>query len=400
MKVNAYKLPLSLLAASVLTAPLAFAEQSSVASGVKQALSDSKVKLHFRARYEGVDQEGLDKDASALTLKSRITLNTGAFNGFSMGVEVDNITALADDYNSTANGKAEYPVVADPEGTDVNQGFLKYSNGGLTAIAGRQRINHDEQRFIGGVGWRQNEQTYDGYRFQFKASDAVSFDYSYINNINRIFGPSGAKSDLSGDFHFGNAAFKINKDHKISAFAYLLDFETAAGLSTDTYGFLYKGKLGPVNVKASYASQGDTGDNANNFSTDYYNVEAGSKLGPITLLAGVESLGSDNGVGFSTPLATLHKWNGFADKFLSTPANGLEDVYFTVKGKVGGVKLVATYHDFSSDVGSIDYGSELDLVAAYKVNKNYNVLVKYASYSADAYATDTDKLILQLVANF
>ena len=400
MKVNALKLPLALLATTVLAAPAAFAEQSTLASGVKQALSDSKVKLHFRARYEGVDQEGIGKDASALTLKSRITLNTGAFNGFSMGVEVDNITALADDYNSTANGETQYPVVADPEGTDVNQGFLKYRNDGLTAIAGRQRINHDEQRFIGGVGWRQNEQTYDGYRALYKASDSVSFDYSYIYNINRIFGPSGAKADLSGDFHFGNAAFKINKDHKISAFAYLLDFETAAGLSTNTYGFLYKGKFGPLNVKASYASQSDNADNPADFDTDYYNVEAGSKLGAITLLAGVESLGSDNGVGFSTPLATLHKWNGFADKFLGTPANGLEDVYFTVKGKVGGVKLTATYHDFSSDVGSIDYGQELDLVAAYAVSKNYKVLVKYASYSADDYATDTDKLILQLVANF
>jgi len=400
MKVNAYKLPLSLLAASVLTAPLAFAEQSALTSGIKQALSDSKVNVSFRARYEGVDQEGFEKDASALTLKSRITLKTGAYNGFSMGMEVDNVTALADGYNSTANGETEYPVVADPEGTDVNQGYLKYAEGNFTAIAGRQRILHNNQRFVGGVGWRQNEQTYDGYRVQYKANDAISFDYSYVHNVNRIFGPDGAKSDLSGDFHLANAAFKINKDHKISAFAYLLDFETAAGMSTDTYGVLYNGKFGPVKVNASYASQGDNADNPNDFDADYYNVEAGSKLGPVTIMAGIESLGSDNGVGFSTPLATLHKFQGFADKFLGTPANGVEDVYFTVKGKVGGVKLAATYHDLSSDVGGIDYGKELDLVAAYAVNKNYNVLVKYANYSADDHATDTDKLWLQLVAKF
>jgi len=400
MKVNAYKLPLSLLAASVLTAPLAFAEQSALTSGIKQALSDSKVNVSFRARYEGVDQEGFEKDASALTLKSRITLKTGAYNGFSMGMEVDNVTALADGYNSTANGETEYPVVADPEGTDVNQGYLKYAEGNFTAIAGRQRILHNNQRFVGGVGWRQNEQTYDGYRVQYKANDAISFDYSYVHNVNRIFGPDGAKSDLSGDFHLANAAFKINKDHKISAFAYLLDFETAAGMSTDTYGVLYNGKFGPVKVNASYASQGDNADNPTDFDADYYNVEAGSKLGPVTIMAGIESLGSDNGVAFSTPLATLHKFQGFADKFLGTPANGVEDVYFTVKGKVGGVKLAATYHDLSSDVGGIDYGKELDLVAAYKVNKNYNVLVKYANYSADDHATDTDKLWLQLVAKF
>ena len=156
MKVNAYKLPLSLLAASVLTAPLAFAEQP-VASGITKALADSKVNVSFRARYEGVQQDGIEGNAAALTLKSRMTVKTGAFNGFSTGVEVDNVTALVNNYNSTRNGETEYPVVADPEGTDVNQAYLKYSGDKLTTIAGRQRILHNNQRFVGGVGWRQNE---------------------------------------------------------------------------------------------------------------------------------------------------------------------------------------------------------------------------------------------------
>lgn len=390
----------TLLTAFALVTPITFANETTIASGVKQALSESTVKLNFRARFEGVDQDGIDDNASALTLKSRITANTGSFQGVSVGVEVDNVTDIIDNYNSTRNGETDYPVVADPTGTDVNQFFLTYKGDSITAIAGRQRILHDNQRFVGGVGWRQNEQTYDGYRVQFKASDAFSADYSYVYNINRIFGPRGAKADLHGQFHLLTSAFAINKDHKLKAYVYLLDFDTAAGISTDTYGVNYSGKLSSVNVKAAYATQSEAGDNANDFSADYYNFEIGTKLGSVTLLAGVESLGSDNGVAFSTPLATLHKFQGFADKFLGTPSQGVEDLYITAKTKINGVKLSATYHDLSSDVDNIDFGSEIDITAGYAINKNYGVLVKLASYSADDHASDTNKLWVQLAAKF
>jgi len=391
---------LALLSASILTAPLAFSEQASVASGVTKALSESTVKLNFRARYEGVDQDGIDDNASALTLKSRITVNTGSFEGLSAGVEVDNIADFIDNYNNTRNGETNYPVVADPAGTDVNQFFLKYTADSFSATAGRQRILHSNQRFVGGVGWRQNEQTYDGYRLQITPVKGFSADYSYVYNINRIFGPDGAKADLHGQFHLLNTDYVINKRHKINAYAYLLDFDTAASTSTDTYGLSYQGHFGPVMVNAAYATQSDAGDNATDFSADYYNLEFGTKISSVTLLAGIESLGSDNGVGFSTPLATLHKFQGFSDKFLGTPSQGIEDTYVTVKTKLSDIKFSATYHDFSSDVDNIDFGSEIDVSAAYSFNKNYDVLVKFSSYSADDYASDTDKLWLQLAAKF
>jgi alginate export protein len=389
------------LLASMVLAPAAFANESAVTTGVKNALTQSKVNLSFRGRYEGVSQDGKD-DASALTVRSRLTVNTGAYNNFSFGVEVDNISAIVDDYNDLGvNYVGNEAVIADPEVTDINQAFLKYKTGDLSVKAGRQRINHDAQRFIGGVGWRQNEQTYDGYRFQYNATDKLNLDYTYVYNVNRIFGPDSKKAgDLAGDLHLFNGGFKINKDHNIKAFAYLLDFDKAAAFSTNTYGFLYKGNFGGVKLLASYATQSDTGANPVDYTADYYNLEAATKLGSVTLKAGVEMQGSDNGVAFKTPLATLHAWNGFADQFLSTPKDGLEDIYVTAVTKVKGVKLVATYHDFNSDVGGINYGSELDLVAAYKVNKSYSLLAKYANYSADEFKVDSDKLWLMVTAKF
>jgi len=387
------KFTLSLITAAILSAPSAFAADT-FASGITEALGESKANLSFRARYEGVDQDGTDKDANALTVKSRFTINTGSYQNFSLGLEVDGVSALVDDYNSVVNGKDQYPIVADPTGTDVNQGYIKYANNGFSAVAGRQRILHNNQRFVGGVGWRQNEQTYDGIRAQYNAG-ALSVDYSYIHNINNI-----VDKNVSGEFHLANLGYKIDKNNKISAFTYILDFDNNAAASTSTYGALYNGKFGPVIVNASAATQSDNGDNTANFDATYLNAEIGYKADAVTVLAGYELLGSDNGVGFSTPLATKHKFQGFADKFLGTPNEGIEDIYLTVKGAVSGVKLSATYHDLSSDVDGIDYGTELDLVAAYKINKSYGVLAKFAAYDADEHKTDTNKLWIQATAKF
>lgn len=385
-------LKLSVLATAL---SLALPSQAGSIDSVAAAVKNSTTKVNLRYRLESVDQDGQSEDALASTLKSRLTWQSAPVNNFTVNVEVDNVTAIAiDDYNSTTNGKGEYPVVADPEGTDLNQANIKFNGEMLTVIAGRQRIVHNNQRFIGGVAWRQNEQTYDAARFLYKVSDDFTFDYSYVFNVNRIFGPNDGvqPADWHGNFHLANATWKVDKDHKLAAFGYLLDNEVAAGASSNTFGLDYSGNFGPITANLSYAMQSDAGDNPNSYDADYYKAELAGNLGQVTLSAGIEVLGSDNGVGFSTPLATLHKFQGFADKFLGTPGNGIEDVYVSALTKVGGVKLVATYHNFDANEGSMSYGSEIDLVATYKFNNYTSGLLKLASYDADEYGTDTTKV--------
>lgn len=388
---------LSLISSAILLSPAAIATETEHGNNISKALNESKVNVNLRARYEGVDQEGFEKNASALTLKSRLTLATGSYNNFSLGLEVDKVDALVDDYNSKTNGNTQYPVVADPQGTEVNQGYIKYVNNNFNTVIGRQRVLHNNQRFVGGVGWRQNEQTYDGVRAQYQHKQ-FSVDYSYIQNINSI-----TAGNIKGDFQLVNVNYLINKAHKISAFVYLLDYDTAVANSSSTVGALYNGKFSSFLVNASVASQSDNGDNPNSYSAMFANAEAGYNFGPVTVLGGYELLGSDNGIGFNTPLATKHKFNGWADKFLGTPGEGLQDVYLTVKGKFSGIKWTATYHDFSSDVDGIDFGSELDLEAIYQINKNYAVLAKFANYSQGDAATaqkDTNKVWLQVAAKY
>lgn len=372
----------------------------------RKAAADGETKLNFRYRYEYVDQEGIDKDAGASTLLARLTWNSGAISGWKVGVEADYIALIGgENYNSTANGETDYPVVADPEGFDLNQAFIKYSGDKLTATGGRQRIVHLDQRFLGGVAWRQNEQTYDGLRAQYKPNDKLSLDYSYVMNVNRIFGPQdGAQpSDWRSNSHFGLAKYALAKGHSIEGFAYLLDFDNDNGVpnSTSTFGLSYHGAFGPLKVEGTYATQSDYGDSPLDYDADFYRFAVSAKFNPVTITAGYEVLGSDDGVAaFRTPLATLHKFQGFADKFLGTPANGIEDLYLGIAGTLGKAKIALTYHDFKANEGSSNYGDEINLVATYPVTDGFKVQLKAADYSADEFATDTTKVWFSMIVAF
>ena len=376
-------------------------EGDSGSSTVAQAFSESMVKTSFRYRLETVDQNGIDEDATANTLKGRVTATTGKLGNWQAVIEFDYVTELFDeDYNDTVNGNTTYPVVADPSGADLNQSYLKYSNGGTSVSFGRQRINHNNQRFVGGVAWRQNEQTFDGARVQSKINDKFSVDYTYSWNVNRIFGDDNPNGDLRTDLHMLNAVYTPAKGHKLAGFYYSMDFDDAIALSNSTVGLDYTYKAKNWGLHAAYASQSDTGDNPVDYSASYYALDANVKVSGVTLAAGIETLGSDNGKGFVTPLATLHKFQGFADKFLGTPGVGIEDKWVKVAGKLGKVGVAAFYHQYDADEGSADLGSEINLVANYAVSKNYKLLAKYASYDADTHATDTDKFWFQVLAAF
>lgn len=367
---------------------------------VANALKGGETKFQFRYRFEHVDQDGFDKEANASTLKSRFSFTSAPLYSTQAVIEVDDVSRVGNDnFNSTVNGKTAYPVVADPEGTDINQAHLKFSRDNFSAAVGRQRIVHNDQRFVGGVAWRQNEQTFDGYRFMYQG-EKFELDYAYTFNINRIFGPSGDNADLHGRFHLANSKFRLNPEHKFAVYFYGLDYDTASSNSSRTLGIDYKGKAGVLDWTLRYARQSDAGDNPTDYDADFYLAEIGMMFGRLKVSAGYEVLGSDSGQGFMTPLATLHKFQGFADKFLSTPDNGIQDTYVKLSTQAEGYNMVLSWHDFSADEGGGDYGSELNLVVSKKLHKHFNALLKYADYSADDYATDTSKFWLMGVMSF
>ena len=380
---------------------------------LEDAIKGGKVDVTFRYRFENVDDDARAEEGRASTLKSRLTYTTQTYKDFQVQLEVDNVSRIGgDNYDDLHNSNTNRGVVADADGTAFNQAWVAYTGiADTTFKVGRQRINLDNQRFVGGVGWRQNEQTYDGVTIVNTSLADTTAVYAYVQNVERIFGPDDGRdgtpasnSNLETEAHIFNVNYKGLGFGTLSGYAYLLDIDDIPDASTQTFGARFTGSQGDETkflYTAEYARQSDYKDSTKSFDADYYMLEAGVQAKGVTAKLGMEVLGADDDKGsFSTPLATLHAFQGFADKFLATPGDGIEDVYVSVFTKILGAKVGMIYHDFEADEGSTNYGNEIDFVIAKQVHKNVHLLFKYANYNADDFGTDTEKAWLQLTVKF
>ena len=401
------------LALAALLAVAAYGDQTDgedepQAASLKEALAQGEPVVSFRYRLESVEQDGFDKDALASTLRTTLGYRTKPYKNFSVFLEAEDVTDIgtSDEYDNRGagdawNGVEDRPVIADPEGTEMNQAYLRWQNDDSTFTVGREEFNWSDQRFIGNVGWRQNHQTFDGATFLNHSLDKLDVTYQFIDNVNRIFRSNAPMQShlLSGKIDLPVGA--------IDLYGLYLDYDEAVEQSTATYGLEWTGTHeleGGAKLlwEAEYADQQDAADNPNAISADYTHLVFGATLSPkLTIKAGWEILSGSPADGqFQTPLATLHKWNGWADKFLSTPDNGLEDLYLALNGKAGELSWIVVLHDFSSESAGIDYGTELDAQLSYKLSWGQTLALKAAQYDADQFATDTTKLWLYTTYQF
>ena len=378
----------------------------------------------IRYRYEFVDQNGpapVSDNAKAGTVRTNIGFKTGKYQDFQALLETQIVQNIgASDFNDTVNGQTNFPVVADPDVQEINQAWVSWSGiEGAEIKIGRQGINLDNQRFIGTVDWRQNDQTFDSVVLNYSGIEKTNIAYGYVANVNRIFGDDNMLGDLDSTSHFLNASYAFTDWIKVTGYGYFLEFDRLASRSSKTYGVRATGKA-EINQNVSFAyeaeiaTQSDHGNNTANYDEEYYHISPSISGYGFTFGAGYEVLGGDGTNAFQTPLATLHKFNGWADKFLDSPAKGLEDAYVSASYKVTGLNkivdgttLTAVYHNFDGNKSG-DYGSELDasIGRSFELPKQlpfekFNVVVKYADYKAeDTPYTDTQKFWVQVGINF
>jgi len=410
-----------LFASSAAVFTAAFAVTSAAGAGKALAaesfaemFTQGKAGVAFRYRFEYVDQDNLSDQAQASTLRGRLNFKTDNWNGFGAFAEFDYVTdVIWDDYNAGGGNtpdKTQYPVVADPTGADLNQAFLQWQNGeaGTLIRGGRQRIIYDNARFVGNVGWRQNEQTYDAAYFQKKVA-ALDLQLAYVWQVNRIFGDDVPAGENDNSTWLGNLAYQWEGVGKLTGYYYNIDNDDVAAFSTSTYGARLSGstKLGENTFAyaAEYAYQNDAHNNPVDYSAHYYRLDASMSLGKVTPYFGYESLGGDDAIAggsFRTPLATLHAFNGWADMFLNTPDAGLNDLFTGIKGGLGSWTWDMLYHDFDAESGSQSLGSEFDASLGRKFAEKYDLLFKAAFFDGKDSTPypDTTKLWLQLSVDF
>lgn len=352
------------------------------------AINSGKASMDVRLRHEWVDNTAA-KEANATTMRTTLAYKTADYQGFTGFIQFEDITNFGDEhYNSTVNGKVKYGPIADPALTQVNQAFIE----AYGVKAGRQKIVFDNARFVGDVGWRQNDQTFDAISYTNKVLvPSTTFSLAYVNKINNIAGkiiPVSAPmanirySKVAGDFGINASAFYYAVEYDVNDTFTNATQKVGKADSFQDLGVKIDGSVKDFLYELSFAQQSDYADATSKSVADanYHDIQLGYMIGPVTIKAQQEVLEA----GFKTPLATLHAFNGWADLFLATPAKGLEDDNLKVLAKFAGMNFVLAGHSFKTDTDGITLGTEVDFSVAKNINKNLSVLLKGALYDADA----------------
>jgi len=401
-------LPLWLACTSIV-----YAQESESAAGESDlitAISKGKVDLGLRLRYEHVNDDAAAESADALTNRTVLGYTTGSFQGISARLLVQDVRGIINDYNDATGrnpGKVRYAVVADPEETDFLEAYAAFAGPAATTFKlGRQIITYRDaplHRFIGTVLWRQNWQNHDAFTLENKSLPDTTIHYAYIWNVNRIFTDEAvisSRANFDSDSHLINIQYGGFKYGTLEAYSYLLDFNNAATTSSSTYGVRFNGAYPAsegikILYALEYAKQEDYAGNPGDINENYFLGEIGGNIkintlnDPMTLKFDYELLSGNGTASFNTPLATLHAFQGWADRFLTTPADGIEDIYVTVSAKLLGIGFLAVYHDLSSDHDNYKYGTEIDIQAVKTLNKNFTLGLKYSDYNGDGNALNT-----------
>ncbi|MFI3198816.1 MAG: alginate export family protein [Methylococcaceae bacterium] len=428
------KIPLS---AALLTLSVA---SHSATAGVTQEVEDAlnfyhygkngAVKIDLNTRFENVNQDNVRKTplngapaanqprtANAVTTRLRLGLLSPVFHGLQGYAEYQGVYAMDSNYNSTRNDKTGYSKVVDPYESELDQLWISYAGIADTVIkGGRQVIQFDDQRFIGNVGWRQLQQTFDSVLITHNNQQlfGLTVNAGYIGRVKTI-----TTTTESVNAPILNVNYKLGDYGNMVGYGYWLDY-TDPGANADyfksnqTYGlrltnyqkqgdsFKLSDNYG-LQYTAEWSIQSNYQSNPNNYTVNRYNLMSGFTAYMFTFQGAMEQL---DGVGknkaFQTPLGTNFAFQGWADQFLTTPDNGIRDVFGTVTTSLdrGEVILSGVYHDFFDDTGAIHYGQEWDFLASKKFGKHYTLLARYAYYNADQYSTDTQKIWVQGNINF
>jgi hypothetical protein len=386
------------------------------AASPRDAIASGKATLNLRPRYEFVDQDGRPDEANAFTVRTLAGWKTGAWNGLSATIELIDVGRLDDEYNDGQNGKVRYPVVADPDNTDVNQLYLDWAGLPATNIrAGRQSIKLDNVRFVGNVEFRQVMQVFNGVTVENRSLPNTRLYAGYLGRVKTV---DTRQHDT--DTLLLNARYALSPSEALVGYGYFQDQPgaiAAAGFSgpapTDTSNQIVGlradgahpfGEKWKLLYTGEYAMQNDYAGGDARIDAHYLRLGLGGQLGDFALRVDRELLSSNDGLyAFQTPLGTNHLFQGWADQFLTTPRQGIRDTFVSASAKIEKAQLLAEYHQLKSDIGGIDFGDEFDVGISYPLMQKLIGKLEYADYKAGDTVSgkvDTRKFWLTLIYTY
>lgn len=402
-----------MLSLSLLSLAVADAQ---AADTVIDALKEGKASLQLRPRFEWVnDDAGSVDPARAGTVRTVLGYKTAPLQGVTAYLDFEDVHALDAQYNAPVlQPEPTKATVNDPEHSGIHQAWLS----GYGVKVGQQKLIFNNARFVGDVDWRQNDQIFTALSYEkAKLLGWLDIQTAYATKARLVSGQLGDLRlpvvNLKAKLPYAGAT--------VTAFWAGLEGQEAKGLTLATanvlntlgsdksrqYGLLrVDGKAGQVIYDFSYGRQWhyQEGTNANAPDATYRDIQLGYDFGPVVVKLQQENLTN----GFQTPLATLHAFNGWADRFLVTPGGGLVDRNIKFSGKAAGLNLALAMHRFEASASSMHYGNEIDASVSKSITPNLTALLKVAHYEGTgvapagntAYGKDLTKGWVQLDYKF
>jgi hypothetical protein len=395
---------------------LTYARPMAEENTLMDALTRGDVIVEGRIRYEHVTQAAAPLPAYATTARLRVGYETAAFRGAFAGIEGEITREIGGRRSDGAIVLTGRPVIPDPDSEILNTLYAGWSMAGADgmtaarAVVGRQRIVYDNERWIGPGSFRQNDQTFDAVTIDARPVPHLAVRYAYLDGVNRVLGNSTPNGHWRSDSHALGVTTDAVPYGLLTGYAYLLDLHPVPQFSSATYGVRYDtmatGGEAMFGLEAELARQTDYRGNGADFALTYALLRPSIHYMDTTLFAGVEYLEGNGARAVQTPLATLHRHNGWADIFNVTPANGLRDIHARYLqelpdlGPLKNPRFDLRLHHFTSDSGAITYGTEYNADVNFSAMGYATIGLRWARYEAKRFASDTEKLWLYVETRF
>ncbi len=388
-----------------------------IVSASASALGEHEFDWGSRARYANVDADNSGQSASLLL---RGNVESQWTDLFSSMVEVDAVGTTFKDDHSDGVRFNEQPLIPDPPGAEINQAFVSLNLDAANIHLGRQRINFDNQRFVGGNGFWQNEQTFDALLGKFKLASNSNFTYSYIANANRIYGEDADENNSGREHEYGEAwrpaAFLGDHEQhshltrlewnewdytRVVGYGYRIDNQDMPSVSNNTlggsYNLNYKSGAIKYRVQIEAAQQDRFEINADNLP--YYLLDLGFGINTWELSTRYEILGENDGAAFVTPLGSNHDFEGWADEIGNTPNSGVRNFSLELLWRASPFRVESSYHFFKDDLAGNNIGRELDLDFAYKPARKHSISLRLANFEPEGDSGSVRKVYLDYSFN-
>ncbi|MEM1003715.1 MAG: alginate export family protein [Bacteroidota bacterium] len=339
------------------------------------AISTGEFVFNGKLRFWYADDDAA-LASQAYTFGTNFGYRTKSYKGFQVYIEGESVVALTPDlYFDGLNDQTDRTTVTDPETLELNQMQLSYNgefdNGTLLQVkVGRQAAIVEDERFIGRVSARQDDQTFDAiYGMVQNENKGIAFEYAYFYQINRLLAQAG---DWRSDSHIFMLRYYKPKNIRFGLFTHLLDFQDdSPEKSGQTYGItIDRGPLPTdkiaLNFKTAFAYQSDYGDNPTDYEAFLLSAEVGVSVPDLAIFnVGYELATSDNGIAsFQFPLSTGQRLHRISDVFIDPPADGLQNPYFTAESNelFWGIGAWLGYHSYFSEQEGDFLGQEINVV--------------------------------------